>query len=560
MRVDGSTSALDMTGAERLQELLAALSAVSMAIASSPDLDELFQTIYQETARVLDTTGFILGLYHEANQTVEIVKQIDSGAELPGGSFPLGAGFTSQVIRTREPRLIRQWTQEGPRVQVQYATHKPGLPESGITVPLIAGDRVIGVLSVQSYQPEAYDANDLLALQVIAGQAAAAIENLRRSERLDAQLQRRVSEQEAILTNMADALLIVDGDGCIMRINRAARELLGLDSHGIVFGQPLDREQWGQWPLGAQAVAEALGPMIEGLRRGEACREFELRGDGRRVLSFSCAPLPDEHGALTGGVIVFRDVTGRREVERLKDEVLAIASHDLKAPVAVLKGQAQLLTRQISVGRATPEGLTKGLDLIVGQADRLVELLNLLLDLSRLEAGRLELRPRPADLVALADALVEGVQAMTDRHQIVMSAPERVEGRWDEQRLGQVLQNLLTNAVKYSPDGGKIEVVIQADEQQATICVTDEGIGIGPDDLPHLFGRFYRAEGTRRLEGSGLGLYICQGIIAAHGGRIWAESAGAGQGSAFYFTVPRGHLDGAAVTPDSLLGLEGDRS
>ncbi len=526
----------------RLRARLAALSAISQTAARALDLDQLFRAVYEGTSQALDVTGFILGLYDAGSQTVEIVRQMDSGVELRGGSFPLGTGFTSEVIRTRRPRLIRHWSRDEPRVQVQYATDHRGLPESGITVPLVAGEKVVGVLSLQSYQAEAYDEDDLLLLQAIAGQTATAIENLRHSQRLDAQLRRRVSELEIILASMADALVITDTAGAIVQLNEAARTLLELETAGIILGQPLDREQWGQWPLGGQAVAEALHPIIEALRRGEVLRdvEVELQGKGRRVLSFSGAPLHEVGGALSGGVLVFRDVTGPREVERLKDEVLSIASHDLRTPLTVIRGFAELLRLKAAAGGMTSERLDRGLMTIEGQADRLEEWLRLLLDLTRMKGGQVAIEPGPTDLVPLASAVMEGIRVTTNGRPLVLRAPPSVEGTWDARRLEQVFQNLITNALKYSPQDGRVEVAIQADDRTATVYVRDEGVGLAPDELPHIFERFYRATGVRQIEGSGLGLYICQAIVTAHGGRIWAESLGLGRGSTFCVTLPRG--------------------
>ncbi|HEY3080438.1 MAG TPA: ATP-binding protein, partial [Chloroflexota bacterium] len=284
---------------------------------------------------------------------------------------------------------------------------------------------------------------------------------------------------------------------------------------------------------------------IAALREGQTLRdvEAELGSEGRRVLSYSCGPLRDPAGRAAGGVVVFRDVTGRREVERLKDEVLSIASHDLKTPATVIKLRAQLLQRKVVIGSATSQEMGAGLDTVIQQADRIVDLLKLLLDFSRLEAGRLALERSQVDLASLVRAVAEEIRATTDRHQLVVSAPEAVGGLWDELRLKEVLANLLTNAVKYSPDGGTIEVAVEADERSATVRMRDQGVGLRAEELPHIFERFYRAAGMRRLEGSGLGLYICQAIVAAHGGRIWAESEGPGQGSTFCFTVPRATCD-----------------
>jgi len=519
------------------------LGSLSCQLSRASDLDELFRAVYSELAGVLEVNAFVLGQYDEANQIVHVVRQVHSGTELPGGSFPVGNGLTSEVIRTRQARLIRQWSIDGPRWQVGYATEAEGFaqPESGVTVPVVSDQRVVGVLSVQSYRAHAYDEDDLLLLEATAEQVAGALRNLRRSERLDSQLQRRVTELETILASMADALLIVDASGCIVSLNRAAREVLCIDDSAILFGKPLSHVQWREWPPAARAVADALEPIIEALGRGEAIREVEaeLRADGRRVLSFSCAPIHDEAGAPFGGVIVFRDTTGKREMELIKNEVLWMASHDLRTPVTAIKGYTQLLERRLTKGQATPELVANFVGVLRGQSDYLVGLLNLLLDYSRLEAGRFELEPKRIDLVALVNDVVASVQAMSEGYRVTLQTPPVIEGDWDAVRLEQVLHNLLTNAAKYSPEHGLIDVRIEADEQSATVRVADQGVGLAKSELGQVFKRFYRVEGTRRLEGTGLGLYICQRIITASGGRIWAESSGPGQGSEFCFTVPR---------------------
>jgi two-component system, OmpR family, phosphate regulon sensor histidine kinase PhoR len=499
--------------------------------------------VYSELAGVLEVNAFVLGLYDEANQIVNVVRQVHSGTELPGGSFPVGSGLTSEVIRTRQSRLIRQWSIDGPRWRVGYATEAEGFaqPESGVTVPVLADQHVIGVLSIQSYRPRAYDEDDLLLLEATAEQVSGALRSLRRSERLDSQLQRRVTELETILASMADALLIVDASGRIVSLNRAAREVLCINDSAILFGKSLGHVQWSEWPPAARAVAEALEPIIDALRRGEALREVEaeLAVDGRRVLSFSCAPIHDVDGVPFGGVIVFRDTTGKREMELIKNEVLWMASHDLRTPVTAIKGYTQLLERRLTNGQATPELVASVVGVLRGQTDYLVGLLNLLLDYSRLEAGRFELEPKRIDLVGLVKNVVASVQAMSEGYQVAIHTAPRIEGDWDALRLEQVLHNLLTNAAKYSPERGVIDVTIEADDLSATVRVSDQGIGLAKSELGQVFKRFYRAEGTRRLEGTGLGLYICQRIVTAHGGRIWAASAGQGQGSEFCFTVPR---------------------
>ena len=180
----------------------------------------------------------------------------------------------------------------------------------------------------------------------------------------------------------------------------------------------------------------------------------------------------------------------------------------LRVPVVVIKAQAQLLRRLIDHNKADIGAIDEGLGSIVGQTDHLSRLLTLLLDLSRIEAGRLELTPAPMDLRLLISRTIKGMQATTRRHVLQLRAPQQVRGNWDEHRLQEVLENLLANAVKYSPKGGTIGVHVRAGKRSVTVRVSDQGIGLDLDEMPHVFERFYRAKGTRALEGAGLGLYV----------------------------------------------------
>ena len=526
-----------------LHTRLQSIRYLSQELARPRDANALFRAIYEATASVLDVEAFLVGFYDAVSQTVEVIGQIEGGIELPGGNFPIGDGLTSQVIRSRLPRLIRHWSVDGPPVHVRYASNTRGLPESGICVPLLFGEQILGVMAAYSYQPSFFDEDDLLLVEIIASQAAVAIANLSQSDRVNAQLQRRVSELETILASMTDALLIVDDQGRAVRLNHAARRLLSLNNSSAVLGNLLvDPEHWHDWPDATQQVARCLKPLIEALQRGEppAETEVDLPGQARRVLSFSSSPLQDSFGASTGGVLMVRDVTGRREAEELKDEMLAIASHDLRVPITVIRAQAQLLIRLLERGTSTTATLREGLQSIVGQTEHLSRLLALLLDLSRIESGRFDLQPDRMDLRALAARSVSDIQATTTRHEISLRAARAVIGQWDERRLREVLDNLLTNAVKYSPEGGPIDVIVRAGKRDVTVCVVDSGVGLQPDEAPHVFERFYRGKGIRQLQGAGLGLYICQAVVSAHGGRIWAKSAGPGSGTSFCFTLPRG--------------------
>ena len=346
---------------------------------------------------------------------------------------------------------------------------------------------------------------------------------------------------------MNDALLIVDARGAIVRLNRAARELLRLDSASLVLGQPLERQRLEQWPMTAREITEALIPVIDALRSGTGVddQEIELRSGERRVLSLGASVLRSAKGPLQGGVIVLRDITEQRDLERLREDIFAMAWHDMGTPLTLIRGNAEILLRRLTSGESDAKASTAAAASIVKHADRLSELLTTLFDLHCLEAGLLSLSPWPTDLAALTREVTDGAR-LTTRHNIKVLANEAAVGEWDERRIRQVVMNLLSNALKYSPDGSTVTVSVAADEQNATVSVRDEGIGLDAGELAQVFRRGYRAESARRVKGDGLGLYFAHGLVAKHGGRMWVESLGHGQGSTFSFALPLGGEQGAA--------------
>ena len=540
-----------LTADEQLRARLESARRLGALGADARDLAELFRALYDETARVVDATVFLFALYDEASETVEVVRQVDRGVEHEGGSFPLGKGFTSEVIRTGLPKVIRRWSAEGPTVRVLYGTEAGELvsPQSGLVVPILSGDRVLGVLSVQSYRPEAYEDADVLSLGAIAAQAAITIKRLRATEQLALEHERHALQLEAVLASMNDALLIVDARGAIVRFNRAARELLRLDTASLVLGQPLERQRVEQWPTTAREIAAALVPVIDALRSGSNVDslEVELRSGERRVLSVGASALRSSKGPLQGGVIVLRDITEQRDLERLREDIFAMAWHDMGTPLTLIRGHAEILLRKLSSGETDANASTAAAASIVKHADRLAELLTTLFDVHCLEVGLLSLSPWPTDLAALAREVSEGVR-LTARHNIKVSADVNAVGEWDERRIRQVIVNLVSNALKYSPEGSTVTLSVAADAQSATFSVRDEGIGMDGAELAQVFRRGYRAEAAQRVKGDGLGLYLAHGLVEKHGGRMWAESGGHGQGSTFSFALPL-HAERGADVP-----------
>jgi signal transduction histidine kinase len=242
---------------------------------------------------------------------------------------------------------------------------------------------------------------------------------------------------------------------------------------------------------------------------------------------------------------MLRDVTDERQLARAKDELVAVVSHELRNPLNNMIGFAELLR-----GRDALDGTDASyVEIIVEEGRRLAALLDDFLDLQRIDRAADIIRPQAVDVYGLLARLPSRVP-MDARHELTLKvAPDLPRVRADPERVWQVLLNLLSNARKYSPEGGPIEVSAHAqpEARAVEVCVADQGLGIPADALPRLFGEFYRVQTAdrRKIAGTGLGLSICRKIIRAHAGDIWAESDGPGTGSRFRFTLPV-----ATPTPD----------
>jgi signal transduction histidine kinase len=260
-------------------------------------------------------------------------------------------------------------------------------------------------------------------------------------------------------------------------------------------------------------------------------------------------PASDGSGGPFGGdqsvaLIVLQDVTNLKEGERLKDDFIGVAAHELRTPLAALKGFAEMLTIQTARGKGhkLDDWQREALDAIDQSTTRLVELIDDLLDVTRLQGGRLEVHQEPHDLVALVRRVIRRMGVMTDHREVkIMAAADPVIACVDAPRIEQVVSNLVSNAIKYSPNGGEVTVEVREDEaaSDAIIAVRDHGIGIPAAQQPQVFGRFARADNAREMGigGTGLGLYLSRELVERHGGRVWFESA-EGKGSTFYVALP----------------------
>jgi signal transduction histidine kinase/CheY-like chemotaxis protein len=265
--------------------------------------------------------------------------------------------------------------------------------------------------------------------------------------------------------------------------------------------------------------------------------EIELQRPVHRFLERTTVPIIGAAGALEGRLFVYVDVTARRELDRQRSDFLTVAAHELRTPLTPLSMYLQNMERRLARGQPIDHDLAGKAR---RQVSRLAKLVEDLLDVSRVEAGRLQLARELFDLQSIADHVVSDFRSSTQVHEIVLRRPAAPLPVWgDRQRLEQVFVNLLQNAVKYSPQGGKVTVELGRDGDAARVSVTDEGIGIPVEDQANLFQRFFRAKNatTRNFAGLGIGLFVSHEIVGQHGGTFAVRSE-PGRGSTFTFGLP----------------------
>ncbi|HVA23474.1 MAG TPA: ATP-binding protein [Chloroflexota bacterium] len=351
------------------------------------------------------------------------------------------------------------------------------------------------------------------------------------------------SRYEGIVGSMADAVFTTDLDLRITAFNPAASALTGWQAEEVL-GRPCCEIVCSKEKARDPHCLQTCPLRNQGADLGVSKDVIETR-DGRQVhVAVTRSAIRDQDGRLAGIVHVLRDISAEEELNRLKDEFLSTVSHELRTPLGFIKGYATtLLLPDPPDDQATTRHC---IEVISEASDELEELVDNLLDMTKIGAGTLSVSPSPTRLRPLVHAAMERIRVRAQGHHFLMVGPASLPLVWaDAHRVEQVLYNLLDNAIKYSPGGGHIAVKAEAIGQEAMVSVLDEGMGIPGDELPTLFERFHRGKAARarQIGGTGLGLAICKGIVEAHGGRIWAESPPAdrppGQaGTAIRFTLP----------------------
>ncbi|MDH4138899.1 MAG: ATP-binding protein, partial [Anaerolineae bacterium] len=395
---------------------------------------------------------------------------------------------------------------------------------SEMAVPMMAGDRVIGVLDVQRSEVNAFNDDDLRVLSSVAAQAAIAIERARLYS-AERSLRTAIAEErvklEAIIRGASDAIFVTNERGRVLLMNPAAEQAFDVEP-----GTWVDR------PLKTVIKdADLLALWQACLTDGVFCSDEIPLADGRTLYA-QLTPI-----AGVGQIAIMRDITHLKELDKIKSEFVSTVSHDLGSPLQAIQIMAELIPKLGPVNQDQRDAV----DDITRMIAKTATLVRDLLDLGKIEAG-VEMEMEPCQLATVVNEAVEFLEERAKAKEIVLQTtlPQALPFVMGNPiRLGQVVTNFVGNAIKFTPDGGMVTISAWETEGEVAVEVRDTGIGIAPEDQAHIFDKFYRVKSTQvsGIEGTGLGLAIVKSIVEGHGGRVWVESE-LGQGSTFGFALP----------------------
>jgi signal transduction histidine kinase len=569
--VRGFNAVLEHRITERTRELqlerdtLETLNEIVLEISSTLDENLLMQSSLSALARLIGVDhGSIMLIEPETEHLVDraVLGRTDG---VGFTRFPIGQGVVGWVAQHRKPALVEEVSDDPrwhPLPEDDTARKKTG---SMIAVPLVAHHEMQGVLVLSHDDPGYFREEHMRLLAASANQIAIGLHNAQLYTQLEKELfhrydmQRRqedaATQSQAILQSLSDGVIVCNDEGAVLAANPAVGRILERSIEELVV--------WNLPELLKRLLGRRAGEiplenlLTQPLNNRHEPRIFSTTFEvGTRVVNLLLGPVLTSKETLMGAVAVFRDITREVESDRLKTEFIGTVSHELRTPMTSIKGFTQLL----AMGSLGPVNDTQKefLEIIQTNAERMISIINDLLDITKIETGSVELDMRPLHLAeTLSNVVIELQSNIHAReHELTISIPPGLPLiRADAKRFNQILWNLLSNAVKYTPRGGKIglearEAGIDAVPERlreglrpatryALIDVRDSGVGIPFEEQERIFERFYRTENPLKVEagGTGLGLSLVRPLIELFGGRVWVQST-PGEGSTFSFVVP----------------------
>ncbi|RMF26041.1 MAG: PAS domain S-box protein, partial [Chloroflexi bacterium] len=528
--------------AEKAQ--LETLYEITRELTSSLDLPRVLQkTLAEVTSAIAAEKGAVFLVDGAAGQVV-----VEATINWDGGNVPLRAIPSEWQLGQPEPLLIVN-DLPAEEAEAWLAQLAGGEVRALIVAPLVANGEFRGLLAVASPRAGAFNTTHVRLLRTVLSQIATAIGNAevyrlisRQAQELGQMLRHQQEEgtkSQAILTSIADGVVVSNTEGRIILVNPAAERILGTAGSQLI-GHDFHTLFSAFNAQGREEATAAMETLLSTSDSGVSKVFKTILEIDNRVIHAHLSPVLTRREEFLGVVIIFRDITKEVEADRAKSEFVSTVSHELRTPMTAIKGYTDLLYAG-AVGPINAEQ-KRFLQIIKSNTDRLTALINDLLDISRVETGRVRFEPKPVQVGEVIADVVNALAGQAEvKHQTltyeVMGGLPEIMG--DRDRLNQVLTNLVSNAIRYTPEGGTIEVRAYLVEGAVRVDVRDTGIGIAPEDLGRIFERFYRADHpmVQETSGTGLGLPIVKMFVEMHGGRVWVESE-LGKGSTFTFILP----------------------
>jgi signal transduction histidine kinase len=515
---------------------------ISRAITAQLDLDQVLRMVLEASVSMLGGVVGLIALRDPDNQLkVQAVlgiepEQMDVFAPLLATTDIDHISIDPDALKLRTRLIARKLDMNLRQV---------------VSLPMRISSETLGVIYVFRAYPGAPTPDEFMILQSFADQAAIAVHNAGLYQATIAEKQRLA----AILESSGDGIMILDSDLRIIRFNSALARMTGWKLEYAIDRLHEDVIRWATaspahtleslvahgWAKHRPFLYEAQNLYVDA-KTGSFYVEGDIeRLDGTVVsVGITYSPLLFEDGELRNIVCDVRDITHFREAERMKSTFVSVISHELKTPVALIKGYAGTLRREDATWDI--KTVQRGLAVIEEEADRLTELIENLLIATKLQVeGVLKLEWQEVNLAQLIEKITNSFQSQTKTHTIVLDlAPDLPIVPGDTKHLRSVIENLISNAIKYSPEGGQIKIRATHDDERVEVAICDQGLGLTAHEADNIFNRFYRSKSaeTQSIPGTGLGLYLTREIIQAHGGQIWATSPGKNKGTTFFFTLP----------------------
>lgn len=540
LKIEGS---IDRQDAMAARSAATALSAVETVAATQQDLNPQARLQLHE-AIVRSVVGV-----NRAHAGALLVSNSESGSLEPAAVYGFGAHAGPVLIADCKPGGFAARIQEERRtLQVlglqrtpRFSHYRNVRVKSLLGSPVVGqNDQLLGILIVGLLVDHRFPSQEIRKLEALASQVASILETMAVMGRRETQLRQAQDEQrrlERLIVAVPEALIVTaPPSGAVIAMNTAAQRLFGsIPPEGL-----LERVR-----IAEPERDGALSPSEAALTFGDTAEDIEClidTDDGREIpVLASAAPIHNDDGTIWAVVSAFRDISALKEASRLKDEFVSVVSHELRSPLTPIRGFVQLVARELSREGGHEVQVTR-LESVSGHVDRLTRLVDDLLDVSRLRSGSLEIRTESIDLVELCKTVVDAHTTQDIERKINFEPAEAsITGTWDPDRIHQVLDNLVLNAIKYGPPDSTVTLAVRREDLEAVIEVRDSGPGIDEHQKAAIFGAFYRAPSAAagQVQGLGLGLFICRELVQAHGGSIDVKRAGEG-GSVFEVRLPIG--------------------